>query len=224
MSAGIAHEINNPLAIIAGSIGQLQKLKESPEKFAAKIAALQKSTERIAKIVSGLRKYARASGECERKPAVLAGIVRDSIILVDAKAKRGFCAIEIDLATNAQIDCDEVEIEQVVVNLVNNAIDAVQDQPERWVRVSVFEEPGAVVLQVRDAGPKIAPEIEEKLFQPFFTTKRVGDGTGLGLSITKGILDEHQASIGLRPGDDRTCFEIRFRPALGAPATSGLAA
>jgi PAS domain S-box-containing protein len=210
ISAGIAHEINNPLAIISGTTHLLEKVKADPIKFSAKLAVIQKSTERIAKIVVGLRKFARSSAQQTKKVEVLADIVREALALIGSAAARHDIAIKAKLDCDARVLCDEVEIEQVIVNLVSNAIDAVKALPERWVELGLGDEPGAVVLWVRDSGPRISPEIEDKIFQPFFTTKPVGQGTGLGLSISKGILGDHGASISLRPGDDNTCFEIRF--------------
>ena len=109
-----------------------------------------------------------------------------------------------------QICCDSVEIEQVLVNLINNAIDAVKGQENAWVKLNCFEVGSQVVLQVIDSGLGLSKEVEAKLFQPFFPTKPVGEGTGLGLSIVKGILDEHKASISLNRAMPHTCFEIRF--------------
>ena len=106
--------------------------------------------------------------------------------------------------------CDEVEIEQVLVNLINNAIDAVKMRPERWVKVALFDDANSVVLRVTDSGSGIPENVRDKLFEPFFTTKKVGEGTGLGLSITKGILDELRATISVVADSPNTCFEIRF--------------
>jgi signal transduction histidine kinase len=78
------------------------------------------------------------------------------------------------------------------------------------VKVRIFEEEGAVLLRVEDSGAGIPVEVEAKMFEPFFTTKSVSEGTGLGLSITKGILTEHNASIGIRRDLPNTCLEIRF--------------
>jgi C4-dicarboxylate-specific signal transduction histidine kinase len=113
-------------------------------------------------------------------------------------------------STQAQIVCDEVEIEQVLVNLINNGIDAVKDRQDKWVKITVFEEGNTVVMRVMDSGPGIPESVRAKLFDPFFTTKKVGEGTGLGLSITKGILDEHKATITVVADCPNTCFEIRF--------------
>ncbi len=208
MSAGVAHEINNPLAIISGAASLLEKSKDDPAKFAAKVDAIQRSTARIAKIVDGLRKFARTPNQTGRVPVVLANIVREALALTEAKAHRHQVRVYDDLLCSGKMLCDEVEIEQVLVNLVNNAIDAVKTQDEKWVRISVTAERANLVLRVRDSGTGIPCAVADKLFQPFFTTKPVGHGTGLGLSIVKGILDQYGATISLLRSEPNTCFEI----------------
>jgi C4-dicarboxylate-specific signal transduction histidine kinase len=117
----------------------------------------------------------------------------------------------VKIETNSRISCDSVEIEQVMVNLINNAIDAGKNTPEPWVRIHAFDDSDQVVIRVIDSGPGVPAEIEARLFEPFFTTKEVGEGTGLGLSISKGILTQHKASLQLNRAMEHTCFEIRFQ-------------
>lgn len=96
------------------------------------------------------------------------------------------------------------------MNLLNNAIDAIRNTTAPWIKIELFEEQQQVVLRVLDSADGIPAAVEEKIFQPFFTTKPVGEGTGLGLSISKGILDQHGASIALNREVRGSCFEIRF--------------
>ncbi len=210
MSAGIAHEINNPLTIIYGTVRALPKFVTDPEQLAARIEKIQSASERIAKIVSPLRKFSRTSDKPEYKRHSLAEIVKEAIVLTDAKARRHSTKIEVDKRSECHVLCDEIEMEQVLVNLINNAVDAVKSLSEKWVRIQLQEVGGRVILRISDSGPRISSEIQQKLFQPFFTTKPVGEGTGLGLSIVKGILDDHHATIELVADDRHTCFEICF--------------
>ena len=211
ISAGIAHEINNPLAIIEGSIHLLTKFSNEPEKFASKIESINKSCLRISTIVNGLKKFSRSGDKVNFKSHSLSEIVKESMLLTEVKSKRHDTTITYECDINTHILCNEIEIEQVLINLINNSIDAVKNNADKWIKVSIFEEDKFLVLRVMDAGPGIPYAIQEKLFNPFFTTKIVGEGTGLGLSISKGILDEHLATITVVPNIQNTCFEIRFQ-------------
>jgi len=216
MSAGIAHEINNPLAIIVGSIGLLKKTVEGNDKIKNRLDDVERASRRIAKIVSGLRKFSRSSDEVVEHEIVPIGlIITEALTLTEGKARQFSVAVDLASNTKASIRCAEIEIEQVLINLINNAIDAVQGQPKKWVRITAFEQNNAVVVQIRDSGLGIPEKVRKRLFEPFFTTKPIGQGTGLGLSITKGILDDHRATIEVLADDPNTCFEIRF-PGLGA--------
>ncbi len=210
MSAGLAHEINNPLAIIDGGLSLLSRFKDDPEKFAAKLEGIKKATHRIARIVLSLKKFSRSSEKLEMNYLNINNIIDETMILVQAKAKKHDTIMSAECAATTPIYCDEVEIEQVLINLIGNAIDAAKDQSERWVRVSATEDAQTVILRVTDSGPGIPKKIRDQIFEPFFTTKKVGEGTGLGLSISKGILDEHKATIAVLENEPNTCFEIRF--------------
>lgn len=211
MAASIAHEINNPLTIITGNLKILQNRVDSPEMLSKKIESISKATERIAKIVKGLKKFSRSEVKSDFKNVLISQITEEAFAMTEAKSK--YCATPVicTIQSQASIFCDEIEIEQVLINLINNGIDAVKNSEEKWVKISLHEEKDSVVIQVRDSGNGIPKEIVGKLFQPFFTTKPIGEGTGLGLSIAKGILDDHDASLAILNNDPNTCFEIRFK-------------
>lgn len=210
MAAGIAHEINNPLAIINGSIQIIQKKSDNPEVFEQRIDRIKKSVNRIAKIVKGLRKFSRTSDHTEHKEELLGSIIQEALVLTEAKARIGSVEIEQNIEYSGTIFCDVIEIEQVFVNLINNSIDAIQEFEKPWIKINVFQKNDMVICQFIDSGNGISPEIEQKLFEPFFTTKAVGKGTGLGLSISKGILEDHKANFFLNREFSNTCFEIQF--------------
>ncbi|MBC7712491.1 MAG: PAS domain-containing sensor histidine kinase [Rhizobacter sp.] len=213
MSAGIAHEINNPLTIISGSLHLLQKNIGNPEKVLKIAEALKKSTDRMSKIVNGLKRYSRSNSAGEYGHYNLSEIVREALILTEIKAKTECMEITFKCDLDSKIFCDEIEIEQVLINLINNSIDANKNSAEKWVRVEMTEEHSYCVLKVIDSGPGIPEKIKNVIFDPFFTTKEVGQGTGLGLSITKSILEKHDAKFSFANDGGNTCFEIRFKKA-----------
>ena len=210
MSAGVAHEINNPLLIISGSLDLLHRYQGQPEKFAARVAGIREATERISKIVQSLRKFSQSGEKGTRSLHDLHLLLNEALLLTDAKLKKNAIQLELKTEGRAPIYCNEIEIEQVLVNLINNAADAVKDLPEKWLRITVNQTADSVVLLIQDSGSGIPLEIRDKVFEPFFTTKKIGEGTGLGLSIAKGILIEHQATIAIRPEEANTCFELCF--------------
>lgn len=210
MAAGVAHEINNPLAIIAATVLMLPKYTNDSEKLGAKILTVEKSVERISKIVRSLKKFSRSSDRGEYIHKDLKDILAEALILTDAKSKLHMTTVNTKIESDGQILCNENEIEQVLVNLINNGVDAVKDQAEKWINIAISESDSSIIMRVIDSGPGIPAEVQQNLFQPFFTTKRVGEGTGLGLAITKTILDEHMATIEVINTEKHTCFEIRF--------------
>lgn len=210
MSAAIAHEINNPLAIISGTIALLKKAIDDPNKFDAKINSVNKSVSRIVKIINGLRKFTRESSTRTKSPHVLSDIINESLSLTGAKLKHSETELTLEIKSDASIACDEVEIEQVIVNLINNAVDAIKNLPTKWVKIKLTNEGSEVVMRVIDSGHGIPKNIAYRIFDPFFTTKPVGEGTGLGLSISKGIIEDHGGTIAVTEENGNTCFEIRL--------------
>lgn len=210
LAASVAHEINNPLSIIHGSAVLIPRFIDNPEKLNQKIDNVLKAAERISKIVTGLRKFSRVSVKTLSQKHLLSDIVKESIILTETKAKRFSVAVELEVKNDATIECNEIEIEQIVINMINNSVDATRELPEKWVRLTIEETDEHATLLIRDSGSGISKEVADKMFNPFFTTKPVGEGTGLGLSIVKGIIEEHHGSIRVVHDEPNTCFEIKF--------------
>lgn len=210
MSAGIAHEINNPLTVIAGSVRLLSRYAANPEKLVTITENIQKSSERITRIVQGLKKFSRNTEGDNYTKQSLAGIIKEAIILTDANAKGNNTLVTYEISAEPFIYCDEIEIEQVLINLINNAIDAIKDKKEKWIKIELLNSSNQPLLRITDSGDGIPEKILNKIFDPFFTTKPVGEGTGLGLSVSKGILEKHNATITIPPNAKNTCFEILF--------------
>ena len=207
MSAGIAHEINNPLSIINGA-GELMQLKY-PESSGL-VEKINKSVTRIQKIVNGLRRFSRSAPLSAREVHSLNSIIQEALVIAAIRAKRANVDLRILLEADGFIFCNALEIEQALLNLINNAIDANDSLGEGWVEIKLFEDGEEAVVQIRDGGCGISPEVADKIYEPFFTTKDVDKGTGLGLSICKGIIDSHEGVLHLKKEERPTCFEVRF--------------
>jgi len=211
MAAGIAHEINNPLAIILGSLGLLDRVKNCPESFSLKIQSIEKAVNRINRIVGGLRRFSRTEAYPQFKATPLNEIIKEALLITEIKSKKFNVPVFFNCEAELEIECDAIEIEQVIINLIGNGIDAAANHHEKWVKVDLsLSQEEKPVIRVIDSGLGLSEDLEQKVFNPFFTTKPVGQGTGLGLSICKGILDHHKAKIFVNRKFPNTCFEIQF--------------
>lgn len=214
MAAGIAHEINNPLSIIGGYAYTLRGAIARGDTGAVQEAldAITEATERAGKIVHGLRKFSRQSGGDARAEVGVDEVIADALNLCGARVRTRGVSVTRDIRTTARIEADAIEMSQVFVNLLNNAFDAAGPSTEPWIRVTATDgpEPGWVTVLVEDSGPRIPPEVAERIFRPFFTTKKVGEGTGLGLSISRSIVESHGGTLTCDPGAPSTRFVVRL--------------
>lgn len=210
ISAGIAHEINNPLTVISGNLALLNRYIDDKEKFNHKIATLQKSCTRIEKIVKNLQKFVRTDSSSQKCNNQLSLIIPEAIELTNIKAKKYDIEVSYLCDSEQMVFCDELEIEQVLVNLISNAIDASRDSQEKWIKIHSYDKEKNVIIDIIDSGPGVPEEIKDKLFDPFFTTKAIGEGTGLGLSISKTIVENNNGHIKINKKDGHNCFRLEF--------------
>jgi PAS domain S-box-containing protein len=172
MSASMAHEINNPLTIISGMSRLLARSFNEPEKYAQKVSEIDKSVERIAKIVKGLKRFASVDLESNRDIHNIDTIIGDMKTFIELKSELGHIDLQVEISSQSPILCDTFEIEQVIMNLVNNSLHAVQNIEKGWVKIHIFDRGSDVIIRVSDAGPGIPDSIVSKIFDPFFTTKK----------------------------------------------------
>jgi signal transduction histidine kinase/CheY-like chemotaxis protein len=215
MAGNIAHEIKNPLHIILGKGEQLQKFLTSDppdiERAIKHSKKVSEMAERITKIVDGLRTISRLSDEDPFVETNLAELIKNSLALCHGRFKHEDIAFSIDeFSDQLVLDCREAEISQVLLNLLNNAADAIESATDKWIKMEVREENGWVEISVMDSGAGIPAEIRHKIMQAFFTTKEVGRGTGLGLSISKNIIERHDGYFLLDEKSPHTRFIVRL--------------
>ncbi|MEE4608732.1 MAG: ATP-binding protein, partial [Desulfobacteraceae bacterium] len=221
LAAGVAHEINNPVAVMIEEAGWIQDLMEDarisePEDRAEIQRALQQihtQGRRCKEITAKLLSFARGSDGSNRL-LDLNQIIDDVVRLVVQQAKFTHIDVETCLAPNLPpLLASETEMHQVVLNLVNNALHAMAKDGGRLTVSSEVDGP-TIVIQVQDTGPGIPAAILERIFDPFFTTKPVGQGTGLGLSICYGIINKIGGRIEV---DSRVGQGATFRVVLPVP-------
>jgi two-component system sensor kinase FixL len=207
MLAGIAHEINQPLHAISNFAGACQRAIDRPEpaldgKVREWVEEIAKSALRAGAIVNRLRGFARR-GAPRVVPVALNEVIHEAAELVAVEARRLKATVRFDLCPEGPlVQVDRVQIQQVLVNLLKNAFEAMQGIPPdariTTVRSSLL--PDRVEVSVQDSGPGVAPENEPRLFEAFFTTK--SDGMGLGLAVSRTIIEAHGGAIWADRGPD----------------------
>lgn len=212
LAAEIMHEVKSPLALISGMVVLLRKSISDSDKYLDKFSKIENAIQRIEKIVNSFRTMSRVKNKSELAVCDLTEVVKDSVQMIEFHLKHHAVPIELDIDSKQliTINCDKIEIEQVVINLVKNAIDEISKAEVSWIKLRLFIDRGWAVLQVIDSGTGLTVEIEKKLFQPFFTTKSAQEGTGLGLSIVQNIITGHNGTIQINREFKTTCFEIRI--------------
>jgi signal transduction histidine kinase len=204
--AGVAHELNNPLTSVMGFSEMLQNAEVDPQ-HKRHLEIIHKSALRCQKIVQSLLGFARRS-TLERKTVCLNGLVEAAIEILQYQLRTSNVEISLKLDPNLpQAMVDPHQIQQVFVNLINNARQAIEaHQPKGWIKVATARHGDMVRVTIQDNGPGISEANLSKIFDPFFTTKEVGKGTGLGLSLCYGIIKDHGGSVTprSRPGEGAT--------------------
>lgn len=218
MAGGVAHEINNPLGIVHGKANQLIRHINN-QSYTAEIGLRElkkivEMTERVSKILTGLRSFSRNADKDPFAKIDMGTITNNVLSLCAEKFKYHQIELRLNIDPQLFFECRSVQIEQVLLNLLNNAHDAVLPLKEKWVSVETKDLGDALQISVTDSGQGISPEVAAKLMQPFFTTKEVGRGTGLGLSISKGIVEDHGGSLTLDASSPNTRFVIRLAKSL----------
>lgn len=206
LAAGIAHEINNPLANVSLNVEMLKDLAGDNERINKKLDTIERNVFRASKIARELLHFARAE-DTELKCIDLNRIVRSSKNLL--KNQKLSSLIRLDLQDVPKIMGISWKLEEVFINLLMNSIDACTEQD--YIEVTTFVENNSVMAVITDTGHGIAEDNWLKIFDPFFTTKDVGSGTGLGLSVSYNIIKQHGGDISVRSDEKQgTVMTLSF--------------
>ncbi len=224
MSAAIAHEINQPLAAIQTFLASTRVFAERGDlsQVRENIGIVSGLAERMAAITGHLKTFARKTPAGRREPVRLADAVAAALRLLDRRIKLEDVEVECRVAAEAWVISEGIRLEQVLLNLVGNALDAMAEVPRRLLSIEAMKGPGSNwTLSVRDSGPGVAHEVLSRLFDPFFTTKDVGKGLGLGLSLSYAIVNDFGGTLkGGNHPDGGAVFAIRLT-ATEPPAGAG---
>src|SRR2546429_586088 len=199
LTTGVAHELNNPLNNIGLFVGTAIDLIELGEANKEQIVReLRQATQQVRKateIISHLRTFGRAA-PVRREPISLRQVIDRSLSLMQEQLRLREIEVTVDLGPDEPIVLgNPIQLEQVFINLLTNARDAMVDSPRKAIRISASVGSETVEIAFLDTGHGIPSGLERRIFDPFFTTKEVGKGTGLGLSITYGVVKEHGGTI-----------------------------
>src|SRR2546427_815036 len=210
LTTGVAHELNNPLNNIGLFVGNAVDLIELavPKKgqIVRELGHAMQRASKATEIISHLRTFGRAA-PVSREPISLRQVIERALSLMREQLRLREIEVTVDLGPEEPVVLgNAIQLEQVFINLLTNARDAVAEAPRKAIRIAGSTGSGAVEVSLADSGHGIPPGLERRIFDPFFTTKEVGKGTGLGLSITYGIINEHGGTISVvsPPGEGAT--------------------
>ncbi len=234
LAAGVAHEVNTPLAVISSYTQMLTKHMRNDDRLAPVLEKITQQTFRASEIVNGLLNFSRTSG-AEFTSIDLNHLLNDSLTLLEHQMKTSQIRIVTDLDPNLHhIHGNQGKLQQVILNLLLNAKDAMSGSSTRTLTITTLETAGRVMVRIKDSGSGIERDHLHRIYDPFFTTKtkpQEGEhkGTGLGLAVSYGIIQEHAGKIHVEsePGVGTT-FQLEF-PASGVrpaaeqrPAAQGI--
>jgi two-component system NtrC family sensor kinase len=218
LAATVAHEVNNPVGSVLNLSMIMQRILTAEgipegrvEEFRGYLAQVSSETARVGQIVKDLLSFSRGSAP-NRARVDLNETIRHTLSLISHKLELSRVTMRMELAPDLPaVRCDPSQIEQVVLNLVMNASEAMPDGGEVIVRTTLDGERNDVLLQVEDSGTGIAADVIPRIFDPFFSTKEAGAGVGLGLAVVYGIVEAHRGTLDVSSKvDEGTTFTVRL--------------
>jgi C4-dicarboxylate-specific signal transduction histidine kinase len=207
LTTGVAHELNNPLnnigLFVGNIIDRIRVGEQDPERIVEDLERVVEQVQKATEIITHLRTFGRAA-PVTLEPVAVQGVIDRALSLMHEQLRLRLISVSLDFLPDSPIVLgNPIQLEQVFINLLTNARDALEESEVREIHISCSVGDVFTTIVFKDSGPGIPPDLEQRVFDPFFTTKEVGSGTGLGLSITYGIVQEHGGTISLEsePGE-----------------------
>ncbi len=212
MTSGIAHELKTPLAGISTILSGVELARQLHQEIDmdATCSRVSLLVKRCSAIIEHMRNYSRRTEETHSQTQIINQLLKNTLLLVEPQLKRIGGKLELNLGHDLPfVRGNDIQLEQVFINLCNNACDAMEQSKERILTIQSMAEGDAVVVRVSDTGTGMRPEVQERIFESFFTTKSADKGTGLGMSISQNIIEQHKGQIRFNSELGRgTTFEI----------------
>ncbi len=212
MAGGMAHELNTPLGMLTLSLDQIQTCfhKNKPEMFEEIISEMKTTIGRMGHLINGFKTFSRDTNENDFTFVSSEKLMKDCIEICKMSLReKDIEFLYPQEVKDLSFECNPTEMSQVIINLIQNARDAIEGMDKAWINLDIEIE-DELVIKVSDAGDGIPLEVQNDLFTPFFTTKEIGKGTGLGLSIIKGIVDAHKGEIYVDNDAANTTFVVKI--------------
>lgn len=216
MASGMAHEINSPIQTISLTAQRVQRQlsKDMPkEDINSSMENIVKSVNNISEIIDSLRRVSRASNDDNFIDTTIKDIIDDVKHMTVERFKVKSIRFDVhynNMPDTTTIQCQRLQISQVLINLVNNAYDAIHELDDKWIKISVNKITDKIQISVTDSGSSITDDIVDRIFEPLFTTKEIGKGTGLGLSISRDIILKHNGLFFIDKESKNTRFIIEL--------------
>ena len=212
MSAALAHEINQPLTALQMQLGSLRLLLDSgrPEAVRDGLQRIDGLLQRMAALTGHLKTFARKTPAGLSERLCLGDVLEQALQLLAPRMRSEQVELRTQIDDQAEVLGDAIRIEQVMLNLLHNALDAMADSEPRILLVRIAREDDSCLLSVEDSGGGIAEETLGRVFEPFFTTKPVGQGLGLGLAVSYGIVRDLGGSLEAHNGERGAVFTLRL--------------
>lgn len=210
IASGMAHEIKNPLSIISLIISKLQDKFSSDAHALKDLKMIDDSIIRITSTITSLQRMSRHDFRDMAARFSLYGVIQDALVLTKEAIVFRQCQVNVSVDEDLEIMGKEAELCQVFINLVKNAIDAMDKSTENWLTISAREREGEIEVRVMNSGEVIPEHVRKNIFKKFYTTKPKGKGTGIGLSISQKIVQRHGGELSLDLDSIHTTFVIRL--------------